>query len=150
MDAFELLTTDHRRVSELFEQLEAQPEGTGGAREALFTQLKNELSIHADIEERIFYPALREHAETRELVPEALEEHQTVKEMLAQLEMMPKDTAEWTDTLIELRENVDHHVDEEESEIFEKAREAFGQSRIEELGVRLQKEKQQQQRAAGM
>ncbi len=139
MNVFEILKQDHQKVSGIFQQLEQ----SGGSREQLFTQLNQELSIHAQVEETVFYPALREYEETRELVPEAIEEHAEVKQMLAQLQAMPKTGGEFDSMLTELRESVEHHVEEEESEMFEAARAALSQQQLDELAQRVQQAKQQ-------
>ena len=144
MDALELLKKDHQTVARLFDELEA---GDAAARRQTFPRLKQELDAHAHAEETVFYPALRERPETRELMPEAYAEHNEVKLMLAELEeqLDAAGEAEWTETLAELRENVEHHVEEEEGEMFPLARKALGPEQIEQLGARMQEAKQQQQ-----
>ena len=145
MDAFELLKNDHAKVSALFDQIEPATDPT--TRQQLFAQLKQELDIHAHIEETILYPALKEAAETRDITEEAYEEHQEVKDLLAELEATPADSEEWNDLILELRENVEHHVEEEEGEMFPQARNVLGEQQINEIGARLAAEKQQQQKA---
>lgn len=147
MDAFELLKNDHAKVSSLFDQIE--PATDAATRQRLFTQLKQELDVHAHIEETILYPALKGAAETRDITEEAYEEHQEVKDLLAELEATPADSEEWSDMIMELRENVEHHVEEEEGEMFTKAREVLSEQQINEIGARMSTEKQQQQKAAG-
>lgn len=141
MNAFELLKNDHEKVSAIFENVEATSAGDAALRQNMFAQLKNELEIHAHIEETIFYPALREESEAREIVIEALEEHQEVKDLLAELDGMPVDTDEWSARMEELREGVEHHVAEEEGEMFEKAREVLSHQQIADLGQRMAAEK---------
>ncbi len=150
MDAFELLENDHDKVSGIFEQLESSAGQEPAAREKLFAQLKNELTVHAHIEETIFYPALRQADETREITLEAIEEHQQVKDMLAELEAMPVDDGEWSDLLTELKDAVEHHVDEEEGEMFLKARTVLSQEQITELGQRMATQKQQRMAAGAI
>ena len=146
MDAFELLKNDHAKVSSIFDKLEPATDAT--TRQQLFAQLKQELDIHAHIEETILYPALKQAAETRDLTEEAYEEHQEVKDLLAELQTTPADSEEWGDMILELRENVEHHVEEEEGEMFKKAREVLSEQQINEIGARMAAEKQQQQKAA--
>lgn len=146
MDAFEMLKNDHAKVSSLFDKLEPATDAT--TRRQLFTQLKQELDIHAHIEETILYPALKQAAETRDITEEAYEEHQEVKDLLAELQTTPPDSEEWGDMILELRENVEHHVEEEEGEMFTKAREVLSEQQINEIGARMAAEKQQQQKAA--
>jgi hemerythrin superfamily protein len=146
MDAFELLKNDHAKVSALFDKLEPATDAT--TRQQLFTQLKQELDIHAHIEETILYPALKAAAETRDITEEAYEEHQEVKDLLSELEATPADSEEWNDLILELRENVEHHVEEEEGEMFPQARTVLGEQQLNEIGARLAAEKQKQQKAA--
>ncbi|HLL71452.1 MAG TPA: hemerythrin domain-containing protein [Pyrinomonadaceae bacterium] len=146
MDAFEMLKNDHAKVSSIFDQLEPATDAT--TRQQLFTQLKQELDIHAHIEETVLYPALKQAAETRDITEEAYEEHQEVKDLLAELQTTPPDSEEWGDMILELRENVEHHVEEEEGEMFTKARQVLSEQQINEIGARMAAEKQQQQKAA--
>ena len=146
MDAFEMLKNDHAKVSSLFDQLE--PATDAATRQKLFAQVKQELDIHAHIEETILYPALKEAAETREITMEAYEEHQEVKDLLAELQATPADGEEWSDLVMELRENVEHHVEEEEGEMFKQARTVLSEQQINEIGARMSAEKQQQLKSA--
>lgn len=146
MDAFELLKNDHAKVSSLFDRIEPATDAT--TRQQLFAQLKQELDLHAHIEETVLYPALKAIAETRDITEEGYEEHQEVKDLLAELEETPADSEEWSDMIMELRENVEHHVEEEEGEMFTKAREVLTEQQIKEIGTRMATEKQQQQKAA--
>ena len=82
MDAFDLLMNDHRKVSEIFDRMES---GDASLRRELFPRLKQELDVHAHVEETIFYPALKERAETRDLATHAYSEHNEVKQLLEEL-----------------------------------------------------------------
>ena len=148
MNVFELLKQDHQKVSNIFEQLESSDGIASSQRQTLFTQLKQELDIHAHVEETILYPILKQASETREITVEAYEEHQEVKDLLAELEAMPIDDAEWNDTLLELKSNVEHHVDEEENELFERARTVLSQEQIDDIGNRIEEAKRQQKAAS--
>lgn len=148
MNAFELLKADHEKVSALFEKLDSTTERATKTREDLFTKLKQELELHTHIEETIFYPSIESAEETRELTLEAYEEHNLVKQLLSELEAAPKDVEEWTAKLTVLKENVEHHVEEEEGELFKKARKVLSESDIETLGQRMQEAKGRQDRAA--
>ena len=138
MNAFELLKEDHARVSAIFEKLEPTTEHALKTREELFTKLKNELEVHTQIEEQIFYPVLKEEEETRDITLEGIEEHKVVKTLLQEMEAMPVDSEEWTAKLTVLKENVEHHVEEEEGEMFPKARKALPKEKIEEMGTRIE------------
>jgi iron-sulfur cluster repair protein YtfE (RIC family) len=138
MNAFNLLKEDHKRVAGIFEKLEPTTERAQKTREELFSKLNSELEVHAAVEEQIFYPVLKEAAETREITFEAFEEHRVVKELLKELASTPKDTEEWTAKLTVLKENVEHHVEEEEGEMFKKARKVLTDEEAEELGSRME------------
>ncbi len=148
MNVFDLLKQDHQKVSNIFEQLESSDGIASSQRQALFTQLKQELEIHAHVEETILYPVLKQVSETREITVEAYEEHQEVKDLLAELEAMPIDDEEWNDTLLELKSNVEHHVDEEENEMFERARTVLSPGQIDDIGNRIEEAKRQQKAAS--
>ena len=138
MNVFNLLKEDHKRVAGIFEKLEPTTERALKTREELFTKLNDELEVHAAVEEQIFYPVLKEAAETREITFEAFEEHRVVKELLKELASTSKDTEEWTAKLTVLKENVEHHVEEEEGEMFKKARKVLTDDEAEELGSRME------------
>ena len=143
MDVFELLKADHEKVAGIMEKIDETTERGLKTREELFSQLKSELDLHAQLEEQIFYPALEEADETREITLEAYEEHNLVKQLLAELEAEPKDDEQWTAKFTVLKENVEHHVEEEEGEMFRKARKVLGKERAEEIGDRIQEAKRQ-------
>jgi hypothetical protein len=147
MDAFELLKKDHEKVSGIFEKLDATTERGVKTREELFTQLKQELDVHTRIEEEIFYPVLKQAKETEDLTLEAYEEHNVVKQLLAELEELSKDDETWGAKLTVLKENVEHHVEEEEGELFDGAREVLSREQIEELGTQMEAAKREQKKA---
>ncbi len=138
MDAFELLKADHKKVAELFDLLET---ASGKRKLDVFKRIKSELEIHTHVEETIFYPALKKPEETHDLTLEAYEEHNVVKTLLAELSGAKSATDEWQAKAKVLRENVEHHVKEEENELFEKADDALSDEEIESLGERMAAEK---------
>ena len=148
MDIFELLKQDHEKVAGIFEQLEPTTERAEKTREELFARLKAELDLHAYLEETILYPALKEVEETRDITFEAVEEHRVVKLFLKELDEMPKTSEQWTAKMTVLKENVEHHVEEEEGDMFKKARAALSREQIEGLTTRLEAEKKRQKAAA--
>jgi hemerythrin-like domain-containing protein len=148
MNAFTLLKADHKKVAGILEKLDSTTERGVKTREELITQLKTELDVHTRIEETIFYPALEEADETRDITLEAFEEHRLVKQLLSELESMPKDDEQWTAKFTVLKENVEHHVEEEEGEMFQKARKVLGEEGAETLGSRMEKAKDEQLKAA--
>jgi len=148
MNAFALLKADHKKVARILEKLDSTTERGIKTRGELFTQLKTELDVHARIEETIFYPALEKADETREITLEAFEEHRLVKQLLAELESLGKDEEQWTAKFTVLKENVEHHVKEEEGEMFTKARKVLSEEDAETLGTRMEKAKDEQMKAA--
>ena len=145
MDAFSLLKADHRKVEQLFAQLES---ASGKQKLQVFQQIKTELELHTHIEEKIFYPALEEPEETHDLTLEAYEEHAVVKNLLKELGRAKTATDEWEAQAKVLQENVEHHVEEEENELFPKAESALGEEEIEALGEQMEAEKARKQRGS--
>jgi hemerythrin superfamily protein len=144
MDAFNLLKKDHRKVEELFEELES---ASGQAKMRVFQQIKAELELHTHIEETVFYPALEKPKQTHDLTLEAYEEHNVVKKLLQELSRAKSANEEWEAKAKVLQENVEHHVEEEEGELFPKAQAALSEDQIETLGEQMEAEKQRQQRS---
>ncbi|HEX8129956.1 MAG TPA: hemerythrin domain-containing protein [Pyrinomonadaceae bacterium] len=144
MDAITLLKTDHEKVSGIFAKLEETTERAEKTREELFMKLKQELDLHAHIEETIFYPVLKKAEETREITMEGIQEHHVVKTLLRELDAMGVTSETWTAKLKVLKENVEHHVEEEEGEMFKSAREVLSKEQLEELGALMEQEKLQQ------
>lgn len=148
MDAITLLKADHEKVAGIFEQLEPTTERAVKTREELFTKLKQELDVHTHIEETIFYPVLKQEAETRDITLEGLEEHHVIKILLKELAGMGVDSEQWTAKLKVLKESVEHHVEEEEDDMFKGAREVLSKEQLEALGTRMEAEKKEQKAAA--
>lgn len=122
MDIYSLLHKDHAKVKSIFQKLEETTARGVKARELLFLTLKAELTAHAEAEEKFLYPELVDPKASRPITLEAIEEHRVVKMLLAELESDPKDTEQWAAKLKVLQENVEHHVKEEENELFPKAK----------------------------
>ena len=147
MNALNLLKQDHKTVADLLEKIDQTTERGVKTREELFTRVKTELDVHAKIEETIFYPALENEEETRDITLEAFEEHRLVKQLLSELEGMAKDDEQWTARFTVLKENVEHHVEEEEGEMFPKVRKVLSNEDLETLGARLEEAKKEQKAA---
>ena len=148
MNAFTLLKEDHRRVAGLFEQLSATTERAKKTRDELFRKIYQELDVHSRIEEELLYPILKESEETREIATEAVEEHRVVKQLLKELDVSQKGTEEWTARCTVLQETVEHHVEEEEGEMFSKARKVLSEQQLEDLGTRMAAEKKKLAKSA--
>jgi iron-sulfur cluster repair protein YtfE (RIC family) len=137
-DVIKLLETDHREVEDLFAKAEST---TGSAKQQVVAKIASELTLHAEVEEQIVYPAMRQ-AGLNDIVDEAEAEHSKVKELVAQLEAMDATTDEVDDVLAELKADVQHHVEEEETEGFPKFREAVDQAELQALASRVEEAKQ--------
>jgi hemerythrin superfamily protein len=141
-DAIALLTADHRTVKELFKQFEklTKQDDVDEEKAELVRRICNELTVHAQIEEEIFYPAVREAIDD-DLMDEADIEHASAKDLIAQLEDLEPGDDHYDARVTVLGEYVDHHVKEEEGEMFSKARKADVDTA--ELGAELAERKQE-------
>ena len=141
MNVFELLKKDHREVEGIFAKLEETTERAEKTRAELFAKLKQELDIHARVEETIYYPTIKRAAETRAITLEGFEEHHVIKVLLEELAGMEPTTEQWTAKLKVLKETVEHHVEEEEGEMFKSTREVLTREQLEALGAEMEEEK---------
>lgn len=141
MDPYELLKADHETVSKLFKRIES---ASGRVKLIRFRKLKDELDVHAHVEETIFYPALKNKTESRDITLEGYEEHKVIKDLLTELAGAKKPSDEWDARLTVLKENVEHHVEEEEGELFSKAKDVLTTEQAEALGDQMAAEKQRQ------
>jgi hemerythrin superfamily protein len=137
MDAIEMLEKQHREVEELFEKFEGAGENARKTKEKLCREISDHLAIHAEIEEKLFYPESKTD-ETEDLLREAVEEHLGVKRILADL-LETEVTDEQFDAKMKvLKEQVEHHVEEEEEELFPKVKKALSEDELEDLGARME------------
>ncbi|MGW6841244.1 hemerythrin domain-containing protein [Streptomyces sp. NPDC054958] len=142
MDAIVLLRDDHKTVERLFKRFEKTGDEDVAERQSIADEVIEELTVHAWIEERIFYPAAREAApETTDHILESIEEHHAVVWMLSELKNMDPADERFKAKMSVLMENVRHHVEEEEQEWFPDVRKAMGRNRLTELGDRIEAEK---------
>jgi hemerythrin superfamily protein len=139
MNAIELLKEQHEEVSKLFKKYEKLGEGADAERRELFIQIADRLSAHATIEELYFYPSVKTD-KTEDIVREAVEEHLGVKRIIADLlEMEPSDE-NFDAKMKVLMENVEHHVEEEEDELFKLVRKVLNEDQLLALGVQMKAE----------
>jgi hemerythrin-like domain-containing protein len=143
MDALSLLKEDHDKVKKLLEDLDSTTERGVKTREQLFNKIKQDLEIHEAIEEEIFYPALKDHPKTKELTLEAYEEHHVVDLVMAEIEAIPFDQETWGAKFTVMKENVEHHIEEEEGEMFKQAKQVFDGDELSQLGESMAKRKQE-------
>ena len=151
-DAIALLKADHKKVKELFAQVEDTSERAKAQLQRLGDEICTEITIHAEIEEKIFYPAIQErtkrgHKEEKDLVLESYEEHAAAKTVIKDIQATDSGDESYKPKIKTLSELIDHHVKEEESELFPGARELFDEDELVELGQRLTELKAQLQGA---
>jgi hemerythrin superfamily protein len=146
MNALEVLKQDHQKVKGLFQEVKQTTDQT--KRKDLFDKIDTELEIHAHIEEIVFYPAIEEHEQLKDMVTEAREEHEEAKTLLDELEELGTESHDFGSKLQELIEAVEHHVEEEEGEMFPKIQEVFDEDELEQLGQDLESAKGTQHREA--
>jgi len=142
MDAISLLKADHDRVTKMLADGEATTERAAKTRTELLDTLKAEMMIHERIEEEIFYPALKAHPKAREIVLEGYEEHHVVDEIMGELEATDVTDETWGAKFKVMKENIEHHIEEEEGDMFKQARQAFSADELEQLGARMMELKQ--------
>ncbi len=139
-NAIALLKKDHREVGKIFKELEATK--SRKQCDTLFKRLNRELEVHTHIEEAIFYPYIKNAKPTREITLEAYEEHGVAKHLLVELTNQPHDTEEWKAKLKVLKENIEHHVQEEEGDMFKKVTSVLKDEELEEIGAAMHEEKE--------
>ena len=137
MDAIALLKADHDKVKKMLDEGETTTERGVKTRTELLATLKLELTVHERIEEEIFYPALKQHPKARDIVLEGYEEHHVVDEIMGELEATDVTDETWGAKFKVMKENIEHHIEEEEGEMFKNARQVFERQELEDLGARM-------------
>lgn len=138
-DAIALLRADHKRVSDLYEQYEKTR--SAAKKKTLVATICQELTVHAQVEEEIFYPAVKAALRDKEMVPEAQVEHATLKELIAQVKDKEPDGEMFDAKIKVMSEYTKHHVKEEQNEMFPKARAT--KLDMKELGARIAARKEE-------
>jgi hemerythrin-like domain-containing protein len=145
-DALDLLEQDHASVKKAFKKFEKMDHEDTAAMQEVVQAVCQELKVHTTIEEEIFYPAVREEIEDDDLMNEAKVEHDSAKQLIEQLEGMDADDPLYAATFTVLGEYVNHHVEEEESEMFKAVRKT--DLDLEELGRQMMERKEELMAAA--
>jgi hemerythrin superfamily protein len=133
MNAMKLLEEDHRKVKKLLDEGEKTTEQATKRRTELLNELLADLRIHETIEEEIFYPALEEHAKTKEIALEGYEEHHAVDRIAEELVALDPSDETWGAKFTVMKENIEHHIEEEEGEMFQKARQVLDEDELSEI-----------------
>ena len=137
MDVLTLLKEDHERVKRILEEGDSTTERGEKTRTELFTRLKTLLTAHEAMEEEVLYPALKAHPKARELTLEAFEEHHVVDMVLEELEATPVSDEQWGAKWTVAKENIEHHIEEEEGEMFRDIREIFSTDEREAMAAKM-------------
>lgn len=151
MNAIELLKQDHRQAAAMMQQLAGADQGGQGKNPQhteIFNDLKQALTLHTQMEEQVFYPAMEEFDEAKHPIGEAYREHDQVDTLLDELSAHSPEQQEFQSKLQELRQAVEHHVEEEERDIFPLAQQLCDQQRLQEMGRQMEQMKQGQSVAA--
>jgi hemerythrin-like domain-containing protein len=140
-DAIALLEADHRRLEDLLKQGEETTERAVKGRKALLKILTQELTAHEMIEEKILYPALKAHPEGRDIVLEGFQEHHVADLIMKELHAVSKSAEEWGPKFKVLKENIEHHIKEEEGPMFRTARGVFSREELQAMAAKMRKMK---------
>jgi hemerythrin-like domain-containing protein len=150
MDALTLLKDDHDKVKDLLTELTETTDRAEVTRQRLFATIKGELTVHEIIEEEIFYPELKAHPKAADIVLEGYEEHHVVDLLMGELEALDVTDESWGAKAKVMQENIEHHIEEEEGEMFEQARQVFDRDELEALGARMEERKMSAKQELGI
>lgn len=134
-DAIALLEKDHRRFEDLLKRGEETTDRARKERTELLNTLTAELNLHELVEEKILYPALKAHPETRDIVLEGYQEHHVADVLARELHGLATDDERWGAKFKVLKESLEHHIQEEEGDMFRKARAIFSREELQALGA---------------
>jgi len=137
MNAITMLERDHVKVKALLARLDSTTPRATVTRRDLFNRIKADLTVHETIEEEIFYPALKSHPRAKDIVLEGIEEHNVVDTLLGELTALSPSHETWGAKATVMRENLEHHIEEEETDMFVKARNIFDRAELTALGQRM-------------
>ena len=138
MDAIEMLKADHDKMKALLSRLAETTDRGVKTRGELFATIKGELTVHEVIEEEIFYPELKGHPKAKDIVLEGFQEHHVVDLLMGELEDLPVEDETWGAKAQVMKENIEHHIDEEEGDMFKIARQVFEKRELTDLGDRME------------
>ncbi len=138
MNALTLLKEDHQKLKKMLDAGEDTTERAVKTRTELLDRLTNELRAHERIEEEILYPVLKEHAEAKDIVLEGYQEHHVADVLIKELHQTDLTDERWGAKFKVLKEGIEHHIEEEEGDMFKKARTLLDRSELEDLGERME------------
>ena len=138
MDCLKLLKDEHDEVKALFKKID-KAEGTEAA--GLWADIKSRLTLHEELEETLFYPQLKEDDTTNEIVLEGYQEHHVMDLLIQEISALKPSAEEWHPKVTVLMENTEHHIEEEEGELFPKVRKIWNTDKREQVGGKMQEMK---------
>ncbi|MBS1811849.1 MAG: hemerythrin domain-containing protein [Acidobacteria bacterium] len=141
MNALKLLKEDHQKVQELFAEVKATE--SERQHKQLYKKIKTELETHMHIEEKVFYPTLKQQEEFKDQVLEAVEEHLQVKTLIRNMDRLANGNERFDAKLQVLMDNIEHHVEEEETELFPEVQKHFSAEELEQIGIELENAKKE-------
>lgn len=147
MTIFSLLIKDHRRLSAVLERIEKTTERAGKTRRALIAKARTEFEVHARAEESVLYEAVRDAKPTHASILEADEEHALVRMLFDELKRVSFDDERWLAKFKVLKESIEHHIEEEEDELFPKARKVLSPAEQRSLGEKFAQAKGEEEHA---
>ena len=136
-DPIALLESDHRHFEKLLDEGEQTTERAKKGRREILNALTSELNVHEALEEQVFYPALKPHAEAHDLVLESFQEHHVADQLVKELHQLAKDDEKWGAKFKVLKENVTHHISDEENKLFPVARGVLQKEELLALGAKM-------------
>jgi hypothetical protein len=136
-DALSFLEKDHRRFEQLLKQGEETTENAVKTRGELLKTMSAELTVHELIEEEVLYPALKLHPEAKDIVLESFQEHHVADVIVNELQKLDVSDEKWGAKFKVLKENLEHHIQEEEGPMWRTARAVFSQDELKQLGARM-------------
>ncbi|WP_013322339.1 hemerythrin domain-containing protein [Gloeothece verrucosa] len=132
----DLIEEDHRKVEKLLQEIEKTKDPQKS--QEIFKEIYKELNLHAQAEELVFYPAMQEYEETKQYIEEAEQEHISAEIILEQLTSISAEDSEFSTKIQDLKQQVKHHVEEEEKEIFAAVRQYIDEQELEQMGKKFQ------------
>lgn len=141
MNIFTYLKKDHKKVSDLFEKIASSPQSSNNA--AILEEIVKELTLHSETEQATFYKAITKTVKGKEEVSHAKDEHKDIKNAISKILGLKTNTSEWYIAFGELKAIVEHHVEEEENEIFKTAKKILPKSRVETLTEEMEELKEE-------
>jgi hemerythrin superfamily protein len=144
MDAIDMLKADHKKVKELFRKYEAAGDRAYQKKKSIAEEVFTEITVHSSLEEELFYPAVKELTDEdgKDLIAESVEEHHVVATLIEELKGLDPKDERYDAKFTVLMENIEHHIEEEEGELFPEAEEVLGDA-IEEVGSQMKERKEQ-------